>query len=138
MYFWQYPTLIQHKNKSKYGHISPKRLQNNQRSTGQMLRLADLNPNKTSNFSTHYYVNGYFHSHWTYNYVFNFLKFCSDSHSAKMSSWIFYGVRHLGLGVRHIAVPCNYEFYNNCSISFSILMGTKSNVSVWHDMIKMS
>ena len=26
-----------------------------------------------------------------------------------------YGVRRLGLGVRHLAVPCNYDFYNHGS-----------------------
>ena len=72
-----------------------------------MLRVADSNPNKTSNsaqiniltvifIQVEYII--------TYTKVFNFVIVHIQ---LKWQVEYFYGVRRLGLGVRHITVPCN-------------------------------
>ena len=48
----------------------------------------------------------------TYRKTFNFVLIHIQ---LKCQVEYFYGVRRLGLGVRHIAVTCKYDFYNHCS-----------------------
>ena len=80
-----------------------------------MLRLSDSNPNKTSNLA-HIMIQMVIVIHVehiiTYNKTFSFVLI---NIQLKCQVEYFYGVRRLVLGVQHIAVPCNYEFYNNCS-----------------------